>query len=60
MKYTVHDLDAKVNDEETLLEFIQNSFKEFYGDEITRADLENMTDCELNMVVEELDYLWEK
>ena len=58
--YATEDLDLKVNDTETLLEYIQNSFRNLYGDEVTRDDLEAMTNDELNMVINELDYLWTK
>lgn len=57
---TSRNLDEKVNENETLLDYIQNSFKCFYDDDITRDELEAMTDEEFNMLVEELDYLWSK
>lgn len=58
--YTSKDLDNMVNEEETLLQFIQNSSLEFYGLKPSREYLESYSDEELNSLINELDYLWTK
>ena len=58
--YTSKDLDNMINEEETLLQFIQNSSLEFYGLKPSREYLESYSDKELNSLINELDYLWSK
>ena len=50
-------LHEGVENKETIREFIRNTEKEFGRD---TADLENMSEDELNHYIEFLDYLWEK
>lgn len=42
--YTSKDLDNMINEEETLLQFIQNSSLEFYGLKPNREYLESYSD----------------
>lgn len=58
--YTYKNLDDEVNEEETLLQFIQNSCLEFYDEYVNRDTLESLTCEELNELINELDYLWGK
>lgn len=58
--YTKNDLDKKVNEDETLLQFIQNSHKEFYDTSITREEVEQLSVEDLNGLIEHLDDLWTK
>ncbi|MGJ0848166.1 hypothetical protein ACR77J_15860 [Tissierella praeacuta] len=56
-----HDtLDKKVNEEETLRDFIKNSYKYFYEEELTDEKIESQTEESLKELVEHLDYLWTK
>lgn len=50
-------LACKVNKDESLLEFIRNSEKEF---ELPKKDVFSMEINELDNYVDELDYLWTK
>ena len=58
--YTKKDLDKKVNEHETLFQFIQNSSEEFDGITLTRKDVEELSDEELNTIVDYFDSLWDK
>lgn len=51
--YTLKDLNTMVNDEETLLEYIRDSEKEFNLPE------KKLTDSNINSYVRRLDLLWE-
>jgi hypothetical protein len=56
-----HDsLDKKVNGKETLRDFIKNSYKDFYGTELTDKEIESQDEESLRELVEHLDYLWTK
>lgn len=57
LEICIKNLDKKVNESETLREFISNSEKEF---NMTQADIDNMADLDLQVYVDFLDYLWEK
>ena len=55
MKYIPEDMNTKVNDNETLLQFIRNSEKEF---DMNIANLGAMTDKKFNDYIDFLDDLW--
>jgi len=55
MKYIPEDMNTKVNENETLLQFIRNSEKEFG---MNVANLGTMTDKEFNDYIYFLDDLW--
>ena len=55
MKYTSEDMNKPVNENETLLQFIRNSEKEF---NLNVANLGAMTDNEFNDYINFLDDLW--
>ena len=57
LKVCKANLDKKVNEEETLRDFIRNSETEF---EFAHVDIDNMPDEELEEYVEWLDDLWGK
>ena len=57
MKYTSEDMHTKVNENETLLQFIRNTEKEF---NLNVANLGAMTDNEFNDYIDFLDELWGK
>ena len=53
--YTHEDLNKKINEDETLLEFIRDSEMTFSLDEV---DLDQMTTEELNMYILKLDTMY--
>lgn len=53
--YTHEDLNKKINEDETLLEFIRDSEITFSLDEV---DLDQMTEEELNMYILKLDTMY--
>ena len=53
--YTSADLDTKVNSDETLREYIRDTEKEFGK---SKADVDNMSNAELNEYISGLDSLW--
>ena len=53
--YTLEDLNKKVNNDETLEEYIRDTEKTF---NLERKDLQAMSDKELNSYVQYLDSLW--
>lgn len=53
--YTHEDLNKKINEDETLLEFIRDSEMTFSLDEV---DLDQMTEEELNMYILKLDTMY--
>jgi len=55
MQYTSEDMHTKVNENETLLQFIRNTENEF---NLNVADLGAMTDNEFNDYIDFLDELW--
>jgi len=55
MQYTSEDMHTKVNENETLLQFIRNSEKEFG---MNVANLGAMTDKEFNEYINFLDEMW--
>jgi len=55
MQYTSEDINKQVNENETLLQFIRNSEKEF---NLNVANLGAMTDNEFNDYINFLDDLW--
>jgi len=55
MQYTSEDMNTKVNENETLLQFIRNSEKEFG---LNVVCLGSMTDKEFNNYIDFLDDLW--
>ena len=55
MQYTSNDMNKQVNENETLLQFIRNSEKEFG---MNVANLGVMTDKEFNDYIDFLDELW--
>ena len=57
---TISQLDTKVNSEETLRDFIKNSYKEFYETEILDKELDLMDEISLTDLADHLDYLWTK
>lgn len=57
LKVCKANLDKKVNEKETLREFIRDSEDEF---KIANVDIDNMEDKELEQYVEYLDDLWGK
>ena len=57
MKYTSEDMNKPVNENETLLQFIRNTEKEF---NLNVANLGAMTDNEFNDYIDFLDELWGK
>lgn len=59
-KTNISQLDEKVNEEETLRDFIKNSFKYFYEDEITDGELDSLNEINLSNLADHLDYLWTK
>jgi len=57
MQYTSEDINKQVNENETLLQFIRNSEKEF---NMNVACLGSMTDKEFNDYINFIDDLWFK
>lgn len=57
LKVCKENLDKKVNKKETLRDFIRNSETEFH---FSHADIDNMSDEELEQYVDYLDALWLK
>jgi len=55
MQYTSEDMNKQVNENETLLQFIRNTEKEFG---MNVANLESMTDNEFNDYINFLDEMW--
>lgn len=55
MQYTSEDMNKQVNENETLLQFIRNSEKEFGMDV---CNLGSMTDKQFNDYIYFLDDLW--
>ena len=55
MQYTSEDINKQVNENETLLQFIRNSEKEF---NMNVACLGSMTDKEFNEYIDFLDDFW--
>lgn len=53
--YTISDLNKKINDEETLMEYIRDTENTF---ELEKVDVENLCDSELNMYIAKLDLMW--
>lgn len=53
-------LDLKVNEGETLREFIKNSYREFYEVELTDKRINGLDEINLTELVDHLDYLWDK
>lgn len=54
--YSVEDLDQKVNESETLREYIRDSEQTF---RLQRKDLDKMSSATLTKYVKQLDKLWE-
>lgn len=59
-KTNISQLDKKVNEEETLRDFIKNSHKHFYKRELSDKDINEMDEVTLTDLVDHLDYLWTK
>ncbi len=59
-KTNISQLDKKVNQEETLRDFIKNSYKDFYEDELTDEYIDRLAEVKLTELVDHLDYLWTK
>jgi len=57
MQYTSNDMHTKVNENETLLQFIRNTEKEFG---MNVANFGAMTDNEFNDYINFLDEMWGK
>jgi hypothetical protein len=64
MRVTHKDLDTPINqlveeadNPETFREFIRSTEKEF---ELPEADVDSMTEDQLNNYLDDLDYFWEK
>ena len=55
MQYTSEDMNTKVNENETLLQFVRNSEKEF---EMEACCLGELTDKQFNDYIYFLDDLW--
>lgn len=53
--YTSEDLHKNVNEEETLIEYIRDSEHNFA---LSEANVDVMTDLELNKYVMKLDLMW--
>lgn len=53
--YTLADLDKKINDEETLREYIADSEETFY---LPKVSVDDLTNEELNNYVKQLDKRW--
>lgn len=60
LKVCKDNLDKKVNEDETLREFIKNSYKEFYEVELCDEIIDSWSEAQLVAEVEHLDYLWTK
>lgn len=56
----ISQLDKKVNENETLRDFIKNSYKEFYKDELTDNYIDSLDEIKLSVLVDHLDDLWLK
>ena len=54
------DIEPNATNTETYREFIINSIHHFYGENATIPKLDKMSESEINDIVDELDYLWEK
>lgn len=54
--YSAEDLDQKVNESETLREYIRDSEQTF---KLPRKDLDEMSSATLTKYVKQLDKLWE-
>lgn len=52
--------EEKVSNEQTLREFLKESFEEYYGEELLDKTLDSMSDVGLKEFTEHLIYLWEK
>lgn len=53
--YSIADLDEKVNEDETLREYLLDSMHEF---SISETDLETLSDAQLNLLITQCDALW--
>ncbi|NBI05783.1 DUF3797 domain-containing protein [Senegalia massiliensis] len=56
----ISQLDKKVNEDETLRDFIKNSQKDFYNQELSDKQINSLDEIELTELVDHLDYLWGK
>lgn len=54
------DVEKKATNTETYREFIINSIHYFYGEKTPIPNFDKISKEELNDIIEELDYLWEK
>ncbi len=59
-KTNISQLDEKVNEDETLRDFIKISHKEFYETELTDEYIGSLDEIKLSTLVDHLDYLWLK
>lgn len=60
METNISQLNKKVNEEETLRDFVKNSYKKFYEDELTDEYINALDEIRLSELVDHLDYLWTK
>ncbi|MCR2045505.1 DUF3797 domain-containing protein [Anaerosalibacter massiliensis] len=56
----ISQLDKKVNEDETLRDFIKTSHKEFYETELTDEYIDSLDEIKLSILVDYLDDLWLK
>lgn len=54
------DIEPNASNTETYREFIINSIHYFYGENAIIPNLDKMPESEINDIIDELDYLWEK
>ena len=54
------DVEPNASNEETYREFLINSMRHFYGDDVLIPDFDSMSEEELNNRIDEMDWLWEK
>lgn len=56
----VSQLDEKINEDETLRDFIKNSHEEFYENKLTDEYIDSLDEISLTELIDHLDYLWLK
>jgi hypothetical protein len=54
------DVEPNADNTETYREFLINSMRHIYGDDVPIPDFDNMTEEELNDRIDEMDWLLDK
>lgn len=54
------DIEPNASNTETYREFLINSYRYFYGNDIAIPDFDKMSEEELQDRIDEMDWFWEK